>query len=301
MWQDIRFSARDGTLLYARRYPAPAARRALICLPGLVGNSAEFHTLAMAISGDHAESRQVFAVDYRGRGRSGFSSKRQGPAMLTECEDILDFMTLAGLDDVALLGTGHGGQLTMIAGLLRPHAAGLVIFNDSAPEFEIEGVVRLLGEVANMPLPPTWPDAAAMLKSQHGRRYPKVPNEQWLEIAKGYYPEANGRPLQPFDPAIAASYSLSRGTLSRQTLWPQFAAITRAPALLLRAEFSDMVSAATAARMREMHPLLETVQIPREGHPALLRDAASIAIIASFLSRNERLEAGARPALLAVA
>ena len=301
MWEDIWFSARDGAQLYGRRYRGGAARRSLLCIPGLVGNCAEFDTLANALSLSGPASRAVFSIDCRGRARSASAGNRQGSTMLTECEDILDFMTLTGQDDVAVLGSGHGGQLAMILALLRPSAVGALILNDSGPEFEIEGVVRLLGEVTNLPLPQSWPDAAAMLKRLHSRRYVRLNAEQWMEMARAFYLEVDGRPARTVDPSIAAAYSVSKGTARRQTLWPQFAALARVPILLLRAELSDSLGEATVVRMRDIHPNLEVSRIAGEGHPALLRDTASIASIAQFLLRNERSQAVAAGALKAVA
>ena len=301
MWQDIRFSARDGTQLYGRRYAANSAKRPLLCLGGIVGNSAQFDVLASALANNGAERRSVFTIDCRGRGRSGALRAKQGSPLLTECEDVLDFMTICGLDEAAVLGTGHGGQLAMIMAQLQPRAVGALILNDSAPELEIEGVVRLLGEAASLPVPQTWVDAAGLLQRQFGRRYPKLSAEQWQAVARSSFLDVEGRPARAFDPAIAAAYSLSRGTLARHTLWAQFAALSRVPVLFLRAELSDMVSPQTITRMRGMHPALEVVTVPREGHPALLRDAPSIAAVATFLARNEWQEARSETAFRAVA
>jgi len=287
MFDDIPFTARDGTRLYARRFRGGSTKRPVLCIPSLVGNSGEFDVIARALSQNGPDSRSVYCIDCRGRGRSRLGPGGKGSSMVTECEDILELVTLAGLDDVAVLGNGYGGQLAMILALLRPSAVGAVVLNDSGPEFQIEGIVRLYGEVASMPLPQSWADAAAMLKGLHGRRYPGVAGDEWMALAKSFYPEVKGRPARAYDPSIAVSHSLSRGTAHQQTMWPQFSVLNRRPVLLLRAELSDMLGEKTVARMRDANPNLEETAIPRQGHPALLRDAASIGAVNQFLLRHD--------------
>jgi len=301
MHEDIRFSARDGVRLYARRYRGSRGRRPVLCLPTLAGNSDEFAALAEAVSRNGPESRTVFTIDGRGRGRSEAGSGPPRAQILTDCEDALELMTLAGLDDALIVGNGHGGQLAMILALLRPRSVGALVLNDSAPEFEAEGVVRLLSEITNLPLAATWSEAAALLKALHGRRYPRLSDAQWLGLAKSRYTEIGGRPARGFDLRFAASLSLSRGNIHRQSLWPQFAAMARVPMLLLRTEFSDLVSKRTVDRMRDLHPTLEEAKIPAEGHPALLSDPVSIALVAKFLMANEWMDKRSELPLRAVA
>jgi len=301
MWDDIRFAARDGVQLYARRYKAGGNRRPLLCLSGLVGNCQEFDALAVALSRNGPDSRTVYSLDCRGRGRSAFGGGQGGAALLTECEDVLDFMTLTGLDDAAILGTGHGGQLAMIAALLRPTAISALVLNDAAPEFEPEGVVRMMGEVAGFPLPANWPEAAAILKSMNLRRYPNLSDAQWLALAKLRFLDVDGVPRRAFGAAFAEAVLKNHSGRTRQSLWPQFAALRSVPTLLLRSELSDMVSLATVDRMRSLHPLLTSTSIRGEGHPALLNDPASCGLVAKFLLNNDRLDSRSDIPLRAVA
>lgn len=302
MHQDIWFSARDGVRLYARRYAGSAAsKRPLLCLPGLVGNSAHFDILARSLAQNGAEGRTVYSLDLRGRGQSDIGPGGRAPSLLTECEDVLEFMTLSGLQQVAVLGTGHGGQLAIILALLRPASVGAVVFNDSGPEFEMEGMVRLMGQVANLPMPASWADAQVMLRHMQGRQYPRLKDDDWLQLAKVQYLERDGRPAKSYHRCIAASYSLTRGTAYRQAMWPQYAAMGKLPTLVLRGELSDILSLATVARMRDVNPQLELIKVPGQGHPALLHDAQTIGAVAEFLARNDGRDARVDLPLQAVA
>ena len=70
-FSDVFYSAEDGLKLHARIY-GTAAEGALpvICLPGLTRNARDFHALALILSGDPSQPRQVIAFDYRGWGDS---------------------------------------------------------------------------------------------------------------------------------------------------------------------------------------------------------------------------------------
>jgi len=301
MWDDIRFSGRSGAKLAARRYRGPKGRRPLVCLAGMVGNSADFHNLAEALSSGSPEGRSVYCIDCRGRGASQAVKLDGPPDILTDAEDVLDLMTLAGLADAAVIGTGHGGQLAMIVALLRPKSTGVLILNDAAPEFEVDGVVRMMTEIASMPVPATWQEAAGLLKSLYERRYPRLTAEQWGGLARARYMDVAGRPARAFDKALAEALSLSRGGIHERSFWPQFAALSHVPTLLMRGALSDMISQKTVEEMRAVHPLLEVERVAAQGHPVLLNDEASFAIASRFLVRHDAGAADTGEALKAVA
>ena len=65
--------ARDGLSLHVRRYGGPLAPRLpVLCLPGLTRTEADFEALATGLAEDTERPRHVIALDYRGRGQSGY-------------------------------------------------------------------------------------------------------------------------------------------------------------------------------------------------------------------------------------
>jgi pimeloyl-ACP methyl ester carboxylesterase len=302
MWQDYNFSVRDGTSLYGRRYSSGhSSRRPLLCLSALGGNSAHFDALARSLSAAGPEQRDVYALDFHGRGRSARGGARRDISLLADAEDALDFMTLTGLKQAVLLGSGHGGQVAMVMAVLRPAGFSGLVLNDAAPEFEPAAVARVVGEIASLPLPASFADAAHMLRLMHGATYPRLLAEDWLELAQAQYPDLNGKPGRPYDPALARYYSLTGSGEAQLSLWSQFAALRRLPVLALRGELSHMVADATVARMAELHPRLEVAKVVGEGHPPLLRDRASIGVIGQFLTRGEYRHHRSEPQLKAAA
>jgi len=124
-YNDIHFTSRDGLRLYARHYPVAGAwRRPLVCLAGLTRNSRDFHDLARALATPDADGRNVYALDYRGRGRSQHDPNWRNYSMLIELNDVLDFMIVKGLQHAAVIGTSRGGILAMLMAVIRPASVG---------------------------------------------------------------------------------------------------------------------------------------------------------------------------------
>lgn len=291
-WEDIVFTVRDGLRLYGRHYPAPHSRlRPAICLPGLTRNSRDFHDLALALSrGERA--RPVYTLDFRGRGRSQFDRNWQNYAIPVEMLDVQDFLFLLDLDKPAIIGTSRGGLVAMVLAAAEPTAIGPVVLNDIGPVIEREGLTRIKAYVGKVPLPATWEDATRLVADMNRRAFPKVSDAQWAEIARQWFNEANGRPAPGYDPQLDRSFALSDGPVPE--LWPQFAALSRVPVLVLRGENSDLLSEATVQHMRVRHPECASFTVRSEGHAPLLKDADTITRVAYFLADTDaRRVAGA--------
>jgi pimeloyl-ACP methyl ester carboxylesterase len=299
-WNDITFSARDGLRLYARHYPAAgSARRPVLCLAGLTRNCRDFHDLALALARPDEAGRDVYALDCRGRGLSEHDRDWKNYSPLVEINDVLDFMTVKGLRDAAIVGTSRGGLLAMIAAVLRPTAVGAVVLNDIGPVIEREGLVRIAAYVGRIPLPKDWSEAAQLARDMNQRQFTAVPDEQWTELARAWFNERNGLPAPSYDPNIARSFSLMDGPIP--ALWPQFAALARIPLLVIRGANSDILSERTLDEMRARHPRLTAITVANQGHAPLLKDAPTIGAIAEFLARADATVHGEPQVISAVA
>jgi pimeloyl-ACP methyl ester carboxylesterase len=285
-WSDSYFTSRDGLRLYARHYPVPGAwRRPLVCLAGLTRNSRDFHDLAVALASQDERGRNVFALDYRGRGRSQHDPNWRNYTILTELNDALDFMVVKGLAHAGVIGTSRGGIVAMLMAVMRPTSVGAVVLNDIGPVIEREGLTRIAAYVGRVPLPADWAEATRLVRDINQRQFPAVPEAQWADLARQAFNDEAGLPAAAYDAALAKSLAQMGGAMPE--LWPQFAALTPVPVLALRGEHSDILSPATLEEMRRRHPRLETVTISGQGHAPLLKDARSLSIIANFLEKTD--------------
>ncbi|MFN3624819.1 MAG: alpha/beta fold hydrolase [Hyphomicrobium sp.] len=288
-FEDIYYTSRDGLRLHGRLYPARSnagsRARPALCLAGLTRNGRDFHDLAVALSTHPSNPRAVYTLDYRGRGLSDFDPDWRNYTISVEMLDVLDFITLSGLHDAALIGTSRGGLITMLLAAARPTAIGAVVLNDIGPVIEHEGLARISGYVGRVPLPISWADAARMMRELNRRHFPEIPDHVWEEAARQWYNEKNGRPAPGYDPALGNALSVLDGPLP--ALWPQFEALKRVPLMAVRGENSDILTAATVDEMRRRHPAMATITVQGQGHAPLLKDAATIEAIRHFLTATD--------------
>jgi pimeloyl-ACP methyl ester carboxylesterase len=286
-FEDIFFTARDGLKLHARRYPASGTTRGrpVLCLPGLTRNGRDFHDLAMALSRHPSSARPVYTFDYRGRGLSESDPDWHNYTVTVEMLDVLDFMTLVGLSEAAVIGTSRGGLITMLMAAVQPTALGAAVLVDIGPVIEHDGLVRISGYVGRIPLPISWADATRMVRDLNRRHFPDVPEYQWEEVARQLYNERNGKPAQGYDQKLGKALSVLFGPVPE--LWPQFEALKRVPVLVVHGENSDVLTAGTVDEMRRRHPALATVTVPNQGHAPLLKDVGTIEAIRHFLIAAE--------------
>ena len=288
LYEDIYYTSRDGLRLHARKYAAPVGApraRPVLCLAGLTRNGRDFHDLAVALSRHPETPRTVYALDYRGRGQSDFDPDWRNYSLPVEMLDVLDFITMAGLADAALIGTSRGGLITMLIAAAQPSAIGVAVLNDIGPVIEHEGLTRISSYVGRMPLPISWDDAARMARDLNRRQFPGLGDEVWAELARQWYNEKTRKPAAGYDPNIGKALSVLDGPMP--TLWPQFEALKRVPLLVLRGENSDILTPATVDEMRRRHPALASVTVEQQGHAPLLKDTPTIEAIRHFLCATD--------------
>jgi pimeloyl-ACP methyl ester carboxylesterase len=297
-WNDIHYTSRDGLRLYARHYPVPGSmRRPVVCLAGLTRNCRDFHDLATALATVDEAGRDVYALDCRGRGRSQHDANWKNYSILVELNDVLDFMTMKGLDRAAVIGTSRGGLITLLMAVLRPNAMGAAVLNDIGPVIEREGLARIIAYVGRVPLPDDWEQATALVTEMNRRQFTAVSPEQWAEFARAVFNDDNGLPAPAYDPGLANAISVMDGPMPE--LWPQFTALAHVPLLAIRGENSDILSDKTFVEMRARHPRMTAVTVRGQGHAPLLKDTPTIGAIADFLARTDGETYAGVPALSA--
>ena len=283
-WNDLYYTSRDGLRLHVRHYPvANSTRRPAICLPGLTRNAKDFHEIACQLTDPMRQQRDVYCIDYRGRGKSEYDPDWRNYTPYIECLDVLDFMTLEGLHNAAIVGTSRGGIIAMIMAAIRPTALGAVVLNDIGPVIERDGLARIIGYVGRIPVPANWDEATALVREINRRDFPAIPDEEWQAVARQWFNDEGGEPTTGYDANLAKAMTNLDVEGELPAMWPQFCALTRVPVLTLRGENSDILSSDTVRRMADRHPGMRVKTVRGQGHAPLLRDHESIAAISEFL------------------
>jgi pimeloyl-ACP methyl ester carboxylesterase len=125
--------------------------------------------------------------------------------------------------------------------------------------------------------------AARHLREQSGKAHPDFEIADWIAFAKRVMDVAgNGRIVFDYDMKIAEPFNAPDPI--GLDLWAAFRALGPTPTLLLRGQLSDLLSAATVARMKEELPHLKAVTVERVGHVPTLAEPGAQQAIADFLA-----------------
>jgi pimeloyl-ACP methyl ester carboxylesterase len=281
---DYFYDSSDGLRLYCRVY---AAQRPgglpVLCLPGLTRNSRDFVALAAHLSEQH----EVLSADLRGRGRSEWDPDPTRYHLLTYVADAWSLLDSRQLRRVIVVGTSLGALMGMtMAATKRDRIAGVVL-NDAGPEIDPAGLRRIAGYAGKLPPVSSWAEAAAQAKSVYGLALPGLTDADWLDYAhRGYRENAAGVPVPDMDPKISDAFKNS--PTAPTDLWPLYAQIKGVPMLVIRGAQSDLLSAATVARMAREKPELQQVTAANRGHAPLLNEPECLAAIDAFVARHGR-------------
>lgn len=293
-WRDINFSSYDGLNIYARCYEAPPSsdnttpkNTPLVCLPGLTRNSQDFHYIATYLSQKAEKKRNVYCIDFRGRGRSDYDPDWRNYNAATELGDVLNLTTVEGIHKASILGTSRGGIIAMFMASIRPTLIDSCILNDIGPVIEREGLLRIRSYAGSIPAAKDWDEAAQIIRSLNVKHFPKLTGDDWKKIARQLFLEADNRPIPSYDTDLAKPLSEIDFTQSLMSMWPQFKALSKFPLMTIRGANSDILSEKTVEQMREHAPSMEYINLDDQGHAPFLNDQPIQETIYSFLEKQD--------------
>lgn len=284
-WEEFRYSASDGLHLAGRKYGWHhlGAGPAVVCLPGLTRNSADFHELAVALSGEGLGNRRVLCLDYRGRGNSEFDKNSNNYNPLVEADDVIQGMVAAGVGEADIIGTSRGGIIAMILAAMRPGMLHSVILNDVGPQIDVKGLVRIKAYMQRSARPTNMAQAIENIKSYASTQFPEFDDEDWQKQANLIYQEKDGRLSVRYDPALIKGLKAINLDAPLPTLWPQFSGLKDIPVLVIRGANSDLLSEETVEKMKQEHSGLKVLNVPNQGHAPDLGTFGIPKRIANFL------------------
>jgi pimeloyl-ACP methyl ester carboxylesterase len=279
-FREHRLTLQDGLKLYFRDYgDALSPRAPLLCLSGLVRNSADFADVAER----HAGERRVIAPDYRGRGRSDYDSNWRRYDPFVYVNDLAHLIAATGLERMIVLGTSLGAALAMGLAVMKPTAIAAVVLNDFGPEVMGDGLGRILDYVGRDHPQRDWASAVGYLRELLPHLSIRT-EEGWLKLARGTFREGPDGLLH-VDWDIRLARRLAQVSGAVPDLWPYFRALARVPVLAVRGELSDVLSTETFERMALAKPDLERVTVRHAGHTPTLSEPDAAAALDDFIRR----------------
>jgi pimeloyl-ACP methyl ester carboxylesterase len=278
-FEDRYFTVRDGITLHYRDYLGASDKPPLLCLHGLTRNSRDWADFGERYSPRH----RVLALDFRGRGGSGYDPLPQRYLPTTYAGDVIEMLDQLGIPEAIFVGTSLGGLVTMIIAATAPQRIRAAILNDVGPDVHPEGIGRILTYLGKDLRFKNWDEAADKIASNYGASFERYAHEDWVKMAKRNCREENGEIRFDYDMAIAEPFK-NRGPTPQVDLWPLFAALGEKPLLVVRGAKSDLLTAETAAKMQSVAPHMRLAIIPGVGHAPELSEPEAVAAIDEFLA-----------------
>jgi len=262
------FTAADGTRLH---FTDQGDGPPILCLAGLTRNGRDFGYVAPHLTGN-----RLITMDYRGRGRSGWADYRTY-TIPTEAADALALLDHLGIERTAILGTSRGGLIAMgLAAMAKTRLTGVAL-NDIGPELMAEGLADIGDYLGRRPAAKTFEQAAA-LRANLMPGFDGVPDSRWAEEVRIHYVEAADGLDITYDPRLRDAVEAGRDQ-PMPDLWPMFDALGGLPLALIRGANSNLLSAATADKMRARRPDLIFAEVPDRGHVPFLDEPEALAAL----------------------
>ena len=273
----------DGLRLHFRDYPGEASKPPLLCLPGLTRNARDFAEFA----GRYSPRFRVLALEFRGRGESDYDPLPARYNPLTYAGDVLHLLDEQMIVEAIFVGTSLGGLVTMTIAGMAPHRIAAAIVNDIGPEISDAGIDRIKSYVGKDVRFTTWDEAAERLSANNSGVPAGWTHEDWVRMAKRTCRQENGQIRFDYDMAIAQPFNTAGGATPQVDMWPLFMALAQKPLLVVRGEFSDLLSAEAVDKMKHAAPNMRTAVVAGVGHAPELNEPEAAAAIDKFLGEIE--------------
>lgn len=274
------FDSHDGLTLFSRVYAGPSPDAPVVlCLHGLTRNSRDFEDLALHLAARY----RVIVPDVRGRGLSARDPKPQNYQIPVYLKDLDPLLSGLGVERAAIIGTSMGGLMAMVLAAMQPARVARIVLNDVGPEVDPAGLARIRGYAGKSTPVNTWAEAAAQLRTVFAAAWPGIEPARWEMLAhRSYRANPSGIIEADADPRIGDV--VRESSSAAPDLWPLWSILARVPMLVLRGALSDVLSAATLARMQREKPDLQALTVANRGHAPLLDEPDSLAAIDNFLA-----------------
>ncbi|MEZ6002213.1 alpha/beta fold hydrolase [Hyphomonas sp.] len=279
--RDVFYQSADGLRLYAADYGPVDTPLTVLCMHGLTRNHKDFDPLIGKLN----LPCRFISVDVRGRGASERDPNHAySPDVYVG--DMTALLNQLQIDKVTLIGTSMGGLMAMIMSqVLKDRIQGIVL-NDVGPAVNPAGLKRIASYTSGVRAFPDWQAAAEAIAGSQHTAFPDFTQSDWLKFARQTCRETDeGQVEFDYDPAITKNMDVSGASWKVNfMMWRVFGRMKKIPLLIIRGEFSDILTPATAQRMCRRHKQCKLVTVPNRGHAPMLSEPEAVSAIADFLA-----------------
>ena len=249
----LRFHYRDWTSQQAN---APD----LVLLHGYTGHCRSWDAFAKVMTKQY----RVLALDQRGHGETEWAPADQYGTM-EMVADLDAFVSALRLESFVLLGLSMGGMVAIAYAGTRPVQLARLVIVDIAPEIAVEGIQNIQQSVARSDIFDSVEDAFRRARADNpvppeGHHYDRV-RASLMRTDEGKWTYRYDRALR--DPGN------QRLRLAVEEGWDSVASFN-VPTLLIRGEYSPLLSRDVADKFVSIAKNSQLVEVPGSGHPVPL-------------------------------
>ena len=249
----------------------------LVCVHGLTRCARDFDDLARSL----ASRYRVVCPDIAGRGDSDWIADPMLYGMPQYVADMITLIARLDVPAVHWVGTSMGGLIGMALAAQKGTPIEKLVINDAGPVIAKAALERIGTYVGQAPTFGSLEQAEQYVRAVSAPFGPHS-DAQWRFLAEvAVRRNEDGSYRVHYDPAIAEPFrrQMPEGDLE---MWPLWDAV-RCPTLVLRGEFSDLLSRATGREMAARGPKATVAEIPGIGHAPTLLFEEQIALVRDFL------------------
>lgn len=257
------------------------APRTLICVGGLTRNSRDFDMLAQELIAQ--QHIRVICPDLPGRGASDWFANARSYTHQQYLIDLVALIARLNVPAVTWLGTSMGGVLGMYLAAQNNSPINALILNDVGAVIPRAAIKRIAKYTKKVPNFLDLNAAQNYLRSTYANGGP-LTAAMWQHITEhSVVQQADGSFTLAYDPKIVRS--MPNFLWFDIKLWDLWNSI-KCPALVLRAQQSDVLLKSTADQMLHTGTKTTVVEIANCGHAPMLMTPDQIAIINNWLKNN---------------
>ncbi|MEO5663627.1 MAG: alpha/beta hydrolase [Nocardioides sp.] len=231
----------------------------VLMLHGLRSYAATWEPLAQELARDH----WVLALDFRGRGGSGWDPERR---YFTDAyvADVEEWVQQLGLRKFTIVGHSMGGTIGYVYAARHPDEVTRLVVEDIGPgsSSTAEGADRIRREMTSTP---EWFASLEAARDFWRQTRPGMPDAAIRSRLEHTLVEAADRWVWRLDMAGIAEARLSGDPAQGIDLWACVESL-ECPTLVVRGAVSDFLPQATCAEMAARQPLLRWHTVGAAGH-----------------------------------
>ena len=294
---DIALRNRHGMQMRVRRWRKglPGTATPLFLLPNIDRDLTDLEPLAKAATGAFTQSRDVYALDWRGRGQSEDGAGKLGFGLDCDGDDFVDAITGLGLAHAHVIGAGYGGLVAMQLATSRPGFFKSLTMNDTSPRLDSDGIARAQYWKRRLGKLSTWDAATDVLKTNLASRQPGWSDDEWKLLARALFKQSDGA-HSPLDLSYSKAfrrYYLALGEDEAiETQWQNFSGLRKIPMLIIASEHTSTLDPDTLMAMRRMRAeaggFTRTIVAKGQGTVPYLHGKGLMEALSAFIDEVER-------------